>query len=164
MKKFLVAVLASALFCGVGAGVSYAYLTAKDAAVNQFRASSVDIGIEETFEPPGELRPGTVIKKSPKVRSRSDTDCYVRMSARFTDSRAESACEPLGIREGWQQKEDGYYYWTAPLRPGEATGALFDSVRVRPDAPSIPPFDILVYAEAVYCNGKTMEKAWEDMT
>lgn len=163
MRKFLIAVLASALFFGVGAGVSYAYLTAQDAAVNRFRVSSVDIGIEEEFEPPGEVTPGKVIKKAPRVHSSSDTDCYVRAAVRFTDSAAQDACEPLVIREGWQQKEDGYYYWTAPLHPGEYTGTLFDSVTVRKDAKEIPPFDILVYAEAVFCNGKTMEEAWEEM-
>ncbi len=164
MKKGLVAALASALVFGAGAGVSFAYLTAKDAANNQFRVSSVEIGIEEKFVPPGALTPGGAIQKSPKVRSASDTDCYVRVAVRFTDSDAEQACEPLAIGGGWQKKEDGYYYWGSPLRPGEVTGAVFDQVKIRQNAAKIPPFDILVYAEAVYCNGKTMEEAWGEMT
>lgn len=161
MKKFMVAVLASALLVGVGTGMSYAYLTARDGAVNQFQASSVDVEIEEEFKPPGDLKPGNVIKKAPTVKSSSNADCYVRVRVRFTDSDAENACEPLQINAGWQE-EDGYYYWTEPLHPGESTGALFDSVHVKADAKEIPPFDILVYAEAVLCSQKTMKEAWED--
>lgn len=156
-------ILAAALIMGVGAGVTHAYLTAADTAVNELHASGVEISIEEEFEPPGELLPGQTIKKSPKIVSSSDTECYVRMRVLFTDSQAQQACEPLAIREGWQRRENGYYYWLEKLQPGQATVSLFDTVQVRADAEEIPPFDILVYAEAVQCGELTAEEAWNTM-
>lgn len=162
MKNFVIAVLVSALFMGVGAGVSYAYMTAKDDASNKFRASSVDVTIEEEFDPPGEITPGEVIKKAPRVHSTSDVDCYVRMAAWFSDSEAEAACEKPVINAGWEKGGDGYYYWQRPLKPGETTGALFDSIRIRQDAGNIPPFEIFIYTEAVQCKNLTLQKAWEE--
>ncbi len=162
MKKFILAVVAASLLMGVGAGVSYAYLTAQDGADNLFQVSSVDIGIEENFEPPGDVTPGQVITKAPKVQNSSNTDCYVRVSVRFSSSDAEQFVEPLAVNSGWQDGEDGYYYWTSPLEPGQWTGTLFDRVKIREDAAdSIPPFRILVYAEAVACRNKSMKEAWE---
>lgn len=163
MKKFIVAVMTAALFLGVGAGASYAYLTAQDGADNPFRVSSVDIGIEENFKPPGEVTPGQVITKAPRLRSSSDTDCYVRMSVRFSSSEAEALTEPLRINAGWQKGQDGFYYWQERLAPGATTGTLFDSVKIREDARAdIPPFRILVYAEAVACKNLSMNEAWEE--
>lgn len=163
MKNFLTAVLAAALLLGVGAGVSYAYLAAKDNAVNEFQVSSVDIHVEEEFDPPGDVQPGQVIKKSPRVVSSSTTDCYVRVRVHFTDSAAEQCCEPLSIGPGWEAGTDGFYYWQSALAPGGRTGALFESVKIRGDAGEIPPFDILVYAEAVQCGGLSAADAWNTM-
>lgn len=163
MKKFIFAVVAASLLLGVGAGVSYAYLTAQDEADNAFGVSSVDIGIEENFDPPGEVAPGQVITKAPRIQSSSDTDCYVRVSVRFSSSEAEKLTEPLVINSGWQRGEDGYYYWTSPLGPGQKTGTLFDRVTIRQDAgDDIPPFRILVYAEAVACRNFSMQEAWKE--
>lgn len=163
MKQLLMLIVAAALIMGVGAGVTHAYLTAEDTAVNELHASGVEISIEEEFEPPGELKPGQKIKKSPRIVSSSDIDCYVRMRICFTDSQAQQVCEPLAIREGWQLREDGYYYWLEKLRPGQATAPLFDTVQIRGDVQEIPPFDLLVYAEAVQCGGLSAEEAWKTM-
>ncbi|EET62774.1 hypothetical protein BRYFOR_05125 [Marvinbryantia formatexigens DSM 14469] len=163
MKNFFIAMLAGALILGVGAGVSFAYLTAQDDAQNSFGVSSVDITIDEEFEPPGEITPGKVITKAPRICSSSDTDCYVRAAVRFTDSDAENCCEALAINPGWQAGEDGYYYWQERLQPGGWTGTLFDKVTIKQNAEEIPPFDILVYAEAVQCGNNTMKEAWEEI-
>lgn len=162
MKNFIIAVLAAALLLGVGAGFSYAYLTARDDAANKFRVSSVDIHIQEDFEPPGDVTPGQVIRKSPCIQSDSDTDCYVRAAVHFSDSDAEALCEPLTVNPGWEQGSDGFYYWQQPLAPGAQTGTLFDTVQIKSSAEDIPPFDILIYAEAIQCADLTMKEAWEE--
>lgn len=161
MRNVIIAVLAVALLLGVGAGVSYSYLTAQDNAANHFEVSSVDIKIDETFEPPGEITPGRVITKAPRISSSSDTDCYVRAAVRFTDSDARDCCEALAINPGWEEGSDGYYYWKDRLKPGQQTGSLFDCVTIKKDAGEIPPFDILIYAEAIQCGEQTMKEAWE---
>lgn len=164
MKSFIAAVLAAALLLGAGAGVSYAYLTAQDSAENIFGTSGAEISVREEFQPPAEVKPGSMIPKNPRIFSSSDTDCYVRMRVRFSDSGAEKLCEPLAIRPGWEKREDGYYYWSERLAPGAETAPLFAHVEIRTDAETqIPPFEILIYAEAVQCGALTPEEAWKTM-
>ncbi len=157
----MIGALAAALLLGVGAGVSYAYLLARDDAVNRFRASPVDIEVPEEFEPPGKTEAGQIVKKAPRAVNSSDTACYVRMSVHFSDSDAEALCEPLAINPGWEKGADGFYYWLEPLLAGADTGTLFDHVTIRKEAKEIPAFEILVYAEAVHCGGRGMKEAWE---
>ncbi len=162
MKKCIIAATAAALILGVGAGTSYAYLTGQDRAENTFTASKTEIVIEEEFEPVPDPVPGTVIKKAPRAVSTSSTDCYIRMMVRFSDKDMQACCEPLVINDGWEQKEDGYYYWHEKVQPGESTGTIFDEVRIRADISreEVAAFDIFVYAEAVQCGGMEMETAW----
>lgn len=166
MKKKILGVMAAALILGMGAGTSYAYLTGRDQADNYFAASETKIEIQETFTPVSKLTPGMVITKAPRAVSSSDVSCYVRMTVRFSDSEAESFCEPLVIRQGWSDRGDGYYYWEKELQPGETTDALFDSVAVKKDAGAeeLKPFEILVYAEAVQSRGMGMEEAWRTLS
>lgn len=165
MRKRVIAVTAAALLLGAGAGTTYAYLTGQDRAENIFQASKTEIAIEEGFEPPADPSPGSVIKKAPRAVSSSGTECYVRMMVQFSDSAAKACCEPLAINGGWSQRADGYYYWLEKVQPGERTGTLFDTVKIRADVKQeeIPDFDILVYAEAVQCVGREMEEAWAAM-
>lgn len=165
MKKYIIAALAAALVLGVGAGTSYAYLTGRDDVENTFQASKTEIEMEEEFDPVPEVLPGLVITKAPKAVSRSSTDCYVRMMVRFSDNAAEAFCEPLSINSGWGWKEDGYYYWHDKVKPGESTGTIFDTVKIRSDVrkENLVDFDILVYAEAVACGDLSMAQAWAAM-
>ncbi len=164
MKQLITLMLVTALILGVGAGVTHAYLTADDSAVNQLQASGVEIAIREDFQSPGTLSPGLKIKKSPRVVSSSDTDCYVRMAVHFSHGQAESFCEPLAICEGWQAGDDGYYYWREKVAPGQVTAPLFETVQIRTGAEKIQPFDILVYAEAVQCGSLSAQDAWKTMS
>lgn len=161
MRRKHLGILAASLVIAASAGVTYAYLTAQDQVENTFDAAEAEIVVEEDFvpEPP---EPGKTIKKAPRVRNVSDTDCYVRILCVFSDSDAESLCEPTEIQSGWEAKDDGYFYWNSAVRPGEETGALFEYVRIREDISETDmiPFDILVYAEAVQAHGMTAAEAW----
>lgn len=163
MKK-IIALMTSLLLLGAGTGAVYAYLTAKEELTNDFFAANTEIEITEEFHPPGELKPGLTIEKSACVTSRSDTDCYVRMSVRFSSLEAEQFCEPLAVLGGWSPGGDGYYYWHEPLKPQETTGRLFGPVQIRGDAAQeeLQGFEILVYAEAVACKELSAEEAWRE--
>ncbi|MDO4523151.1 MAG: SipW-dependent-type signal peptide-containing protein [Eubacteriales bacterium] len=165
MRRYIWTVMAAVLVLGAGVGTSYAYLTAEDEVNNEFSVSETGITITEEFDPPKELRPGQVITKKPWIVSSSNVDCYVRAMVRFSDSRAESFCEALEIQEGWEPAEDGYYYWKEKLAPGETTGALFETVRLREDTEKeeLVPFELLVYAEAVQCGELEASDAWKTM-
>lgn len=158
-RMMLTGMMAAVL--AAGAYTSYAYLTARDDVDNTFDVAEADITVQEDFEPePPES--GKLIKKAPRVQSRSDTDCYVRMRYAFTDSDAEVLCEPIEINPGWSKKSDGYYYWDGTVGPGEETGTLFDHIQVKDGITEedIIPFDILVYAEAVQAAGMNAEESW----
>ena len=165
VKKRIGIILAATLIFGVGAGTSYAYLTAQDDVQNVFQASGTEIVVEEEFTPVQEVTPGLVIAKAPRVISRSSTSCYVRMRVCFSDEQAKNRCHPLEINSGWTEKEDGFYYWKEPLLPGQSTGTLFDRVTIRSDVPQteLEAFDIQVYAEAVQSQGRSEEAAWKIM-
>lgn len=164
MKK-LAAVMLAFLIAGISTGAVFAYLTAQESAENIVTAADTDIKITEKFDPPGELEPGMRIVKSAAVTSHSSVDCYVRMQVKFSSLKAQQFCEELEILEGWEKKQDGYYYWREKVSPGEATGALFSQVKIRSDAAKedLEKFEILVYAEAVSCKDNNMETAWENM-
>lgn len=165
MRKRIVIILAATLAAGVGAGTSYAYLTGQDEVENVFQASGTEITVEEEFTPIEEVTPGCVIKKAPRIVSQSSTLCYVRMRVNFSDQDAQKKCLPLEINPGWIEKEDGFYYWQKPLKPGESTGTLFDKVTIRSDVKKeeLEAFDLDVYAEAVPCGGLNEEQAWSAM-
>lgn len=154
------AVLTACLF-SAAAGVTCAYLIAEDSVENTLNGSKVETTIVEEFEPPDDPGPGTVVKKSPRVHSDSNVECYVRARVDFTND-GDKLCEPLQISSGWTLKSDGYYYWEGTLSPGEDTETLFETVKLKSDIEKedILPFDILVYAEAVQAKGTEAEQAW----
>jgi hypothetical protein len=158
------AVILTAGVLSATAGVTCAWLTAEDRAVNTLTAAKVETTVEETFTPPQHPMPGTVIPKSPWIHSSSNVDCYVRMRVVFTND-GEQLCEPLKIRDGWTAGEDGFYYWNGPLAPGSDTKPLFDTVKLREDIEQedICPFDILVYSESVQAKGMDADTAWACM-
>lgn len=141
---------------------AFAYLTDMDQKENRIGFTENEIRIEEDFEPPTDPKPGTVIRKSPRLVNESEIPVYVRMSARFTNEEAESFCLPLEIRSGWELHADGYYYYADKLDPGETTASLFDQVVIRQDVnvSQLVPFDLLIYAESVQCLGDSKEEAW----
>lgn len=164
MKRYAVVFLAAALISGTGAGMSYAYLSGRDERVNRFSAVSAEIEIHEDFKPPGEVTPGKIIKKVPVIKNTSDTSCYVRAAVRFSDSEALHNCEPVEIKQGWNRKEDGWYYWEGALLPDESTAPVFEQIKIKDNAQEkITSFDIFVYAEAVCCGEKSADEAWEKM-
>lgn len=163
-KHFKAAGVAAVCIFSAAAGVTCAYLTARDSAENTLNVSKVETAIVEDFEPPEDPGPGSIVKKAPRIHSDSTVDCYVRVRAVFTND-GDSFCEPLKINEGWTPGEDGYYYWEAPLPPGEDTEALFDVVQLRRDMEEadIRPFDILIYAESIQAKGTDPGRAWASM-
>ena len=149
-------------FIGNSISGTLAYLTDKEQTENLTGFTENDIRIEEEFVPPVNPGPGTVIKKSPRLVNESDIPVYVRMSAHFSDSKAEEFCLPLEINAEWELHEDGYYYYTSKLESGEATSALFNQVVIRSDIDreQLCSFDLLIYAESVQSQDMSQEEAW----
>lgn len=167
MKKKLISSLFFACLFLSSTSLTMAYLTDQKEAVNEISPTENQIRIEESFDPPDELKPGITIPKSPRLFNESEIPVYVRMSVHFSDSAAEAFCEPLSIKNGWSRHSDGYYYYVHPLASKERSEALFDAVKIKDSISSkdLIPFELLVYAESVQAEGfASAEEAWDYYT
>lgn len=163
-KKLLNAILiiGAVGMLGSGAAFTSAYLISGDKEVNTFNATEVTVKIEENFNKPTDPSPGDIITKSPRAVNTSDIPVYVRMRAEISNS---DLLDPLVINSGWTLNSDGFYYYEQPLKPGETTKNLFDSVTIKSNVlkEEIKNLDVLVYAEAVQAENHTWDEAWEAM-
>lgn len=146
----------------------WAYLTSHDKATNKITYGGVTVKIEEVFEPPSLLEPGTSFTKDVKVKNLGPSDAYVRVFAVFSDSEMEEYCTvDWNTTDFVYNTEDGYWYYKHKLSAeGDAsiTTSLFTTVTVSDEIPEdkIKDFEILVYAEGFQSEGfETYEEAWE---
>lgn len=143
-----------------------AYLADGDTVTNPFEVGGNRIEIIEEFTPPDELQPGSVITKTVRVKNIGHSPCYVRIKAVFSDSEVGQYCSLDWNLEDYEyDAEDGYYYYTRAIEPGETTGYLFSTVSVSEDAPqsALTEVSVLVYAES--CGSGSAESytaAWAD--
>lgn len=117
---FTILLLATALMTAIGTTFSYftTYTTAKGTIILPLEEST---DIEETFDQePGSLVKHVVISNTAPADSESSRSVFVRAKA-FSGS-----IYPLEyVSDGsWSLGEDGYYYYSQPLTPGEKTSQL----------------------------------------
>ena len=137
----------------------FAYLTDTDKKENHFIAGETEIEIRESFAPPATPDPGDTVTKNVRITNTGNLDCFVRARLLFADSVFEQITEPFEIGDKWVEGDNGYYYYTLMLHPGETTEALIENVRIRSafadgtpvGAEDIAKIDseLIVYSEAV---------------
>ena len=152
LLKLSIAALLCALSCLSGFGLTYAYLTDRDASDDAMTVGEVKATICETYSPPRELSPNMQFDKAPYIVNTGSLPCFVRMRADYTTVNAARFCALAGTNEqDWILAEDGYYYYKHLLDAGETTvSAPFSKVSIGDcDAELLEDFDIAVYAEAV---------------
>lgn len=155
-KKRMIQVLLSVLLVAlIVVGGTVAYLVASDRPVkNSFAFIDVDTDIEEPDENDPE-------KKAPTVTNNGDSTVFVR--AKVIVTPAPGCTEPVsesdmiinynkqaGADGGkWEEHnpDDGWYYYSRPLKKGDKTVALFNGIdTINVEANS---FDVIVYQESV---------------
>lgn len=160
-KRIFLIVIACFLVLGMSFGITYAYLIAKDKAVNQFTIGENIIEVYENYEPPEKLEPGAKFTKEPYVKNTGNLSCFVRMRADFSNSKAEDFCELDIDTTNWElNKDDGYYYYKKILNPNDVTEPLFTTVKIKTTKENntsytqadMIDFDILIYAESCQHN------------
>lgn len=135
-----------------------AYYTVKETAHNVITSGGVDISIvEKTINADGKLEdfprdgfsgilPGMDVSKIVTVANTGPAQVWIRVKVEKTIVGADKEQLPLmkevgdkkipmltfDTEEKWYA-QGGYYYYTAPVDPGQSTGPLFESVAFAPE-------------------------------
>jgi len=167
-RKIRSGILSLALLLGISVSAACAYFMDTESASNKITVGENTVEIIEEFEPPKELKPGTVFNKYPKVKNTGSVPCYIRMFAEFNNSDTGRYAVLNFESSKWSEKQsDGYYYYSDIVEPGEMTEALFTTVSVKEDADysQLKDFDIKIYSESVQSEGySSAEEAWSSFT
>ncbi len=81
------------------------------------------------------------MEKHIRIENTGGTECYVRVKV-FAGSRIELSC----AGNGWSRKEDGYWYYSGIVAPGEFTEVLVVSIKA-PEGGSEKEFNVVVIQE-----------------
>jgi len=84
-RKTLLVIFSCVLVFAISAGATYAWLIARDGAVNIFTIGENDIELIEIFEPPEELIPGETFHKEPVVRNTGNFPAFARARVVFSN-------------------------------------------------------------------------------
>ena len=194
-KKKYIVLIVSAVLISVTA-YTLAYFTNSDFVTNRFSGQNhpdeektVEISVSEQFDPPDEKNDDP-FQKNVRIQNTGNSDCYIRVRLEFSSSEIRdiswlssdddpenedafiraSAYQDSALPNGWEYRaQDGFYYYTEPVRPNQTTSSLIQWVKtVFPDDASVnaDEYDIYVYSEAVPADDEngdrlTYEDAWE---
>ena len=151
MRKKLIAGAVVAICLSLLAYITSAYFTTEKTATNVITSGNIDIVLHETamsadgeveFETSKErlnVMPSQEVSKIVRVENTGDNAAYVRISVTKSIELAEGVQGTPNVSllkldfdsDNWTEK-DGFYYYNAPLEPGETTEALFNSVAFSP--------------------------------
>lgn len=169
-RKILALTLCVAMLAIAIVGGSLAYFFDSDAKTNTFTVGNVSIVLNEpNWDKTGaaeaaDVYPGEALAKDPTVTNDGKNPCFVRISVTNLDQfaadfdgaqiiyRTDYVDNALGT--DWEKGNDGYYYYSKVLNPGETTDALFDQIVIPKELTNdAPAKDIVVTAYAVQAQG-----------
>lgn len=131
-KRLSTLLLSVILVVTIAVGGTVAYLVTQDKPItNTFTPSHVNCRVEEKFD-------GTT-KKNVNVTNTGDTEAYIRV--KLVTYRVNGANQHIGgtatippFDPGthWVKHNDGYYYYTLPVKPNEQpTSDLISSITLK---------------------------------
>ena len=115
-KSLCLAAVALTLTAGISAGTAMAYFTTYTEASG---GVTLNMGLSETI-PKEDFSNWT---KHVSVENTGDYDCYVRVKA-LAGSKYQDGLQYSDSDGKWTPGEDGYYYYSDPIAPGESTSVL----------------------------------------
>ena len=190
-KKLSALLLAGILTAGVVGG-TFAWFTSKDTVTNQFATTGTNepgnpdagIKIEEEFEKPENVLPGTETNKDVRVKSTAKYDQFIRVKfeKKFIKTNGDGTKTDVTDKldtslielnftnylkdtkaEGtWFEGEDGYYYYIGKVAGGSYTNMLLDSVTLSSNAGNEYKnleFDVTVVADSIQSSNEAY-KDW----
>ena len=190
-KKLSALLLAGTLTVGVVGG-TFAWFTSQDSVTNKFATTGTDepnnpdagIKIEEEFEKPENVLPGTETNKDVRVKSTAKYDQFIRVKfeKKFIKTNGDGTKTDVTDKldtslielnftnylkdtkaEGtWFEGEDGYYYYIGKVAGGSYTNMLLDSVTLSSNAGNEYKnleFDVTVVADSIQSSNEAY-KDW----
>lgn len=115
-KSLCLAAAALTLTAGISAGTAMAYFTTYTEASG---GVTLNMGFSETI-PKEDFSNWT---KHVSVENTGDYDCYVRVKA-LAGSKYQDGLQYSDSDGKWTPGEDGYYYYSDLIAPGESTSVL----------------------------------------
>ena len=145
----LALLLVVVLLAGASVGTAWAYFTATTSADGGYTFTAPDIHEEITDK----TKVITITNDEKGVLT------YVRAKAVTAEKYKNSLT--YGLAAGWEQGGEWFYY-TAPLEPGDSTTALTVTIGAPADEKDDQNFNIIVvYEDTPADEGKTMMECWE---
>lgn len=150
--RFVGLVLSLALLISGAIGGTVAYLlTSTNGITNTFTPAEVPISVSDTMS--------NNEKSNVKVTNNGNVDAYIRIALVATWQDKDGIVYPGTPtitpvpKTDWVKRDDGYYYYTEPVKPGESTPAAFEPISVPSGAPDGCHLVIDVLAESIQAKG-----------
>lgn len=175
-KSYLIPILSMLALVGiVGIGVTSAFLTSSDQAVNAFSMGKVDIEPEENgFEDVENWEVGVVDKKV-QIENLSQGPVLIRVSItpRWVNEDGSPWAGNVNLvtlnfdkdyKLSWMLGSDGYYYYMSKVVAQGKTSMLLESVELKEALPveyKEKTFIVDVDAEAIQATKSAYEAAWK---
>ena len=175
-KRYLIPILSMLALVGiVGIGVTSAFLTSSDQAVNAFSMGKVDIEPEENgFEDVENWEVGVVDKKV-QIDNLSQGPVLIRVSItpRWVNEDGSPWAGNVNLvtlnfdkdyKLSWMLGSDGYYYYMSKVVAQGKTSMLLESVELKEALPveyKEKTFIVDVDAEAIQATKSAYEAAWK---
>lgn len=157
--RFVGLVLSLALLISGAIGGTVAYLITETGNVaNTFEPAGVPITVSD------KMIENDTKKTDVKVTNNGNVDAYIRIALVATWQKdgvvypGTPAIDPI-VKNDWVEHDDGYYYYTEPVKPGESTPAAFEPISVPSGAPDGCHLVIDVLAESIQAKGGNGSKS-----
>lgn len=158
-KKPLLIVAAFALVAALSVGLTSAFLTSSKGMVNTFTPGAVACEVQETV--------ANGVKSDIVVKNTGTIPAYIRVAvvANTVDDEgnitgAADVSSSLVQSDNWSLKDDGYYYCTSVIDPGDFTEDLLNA-NIQLSGIQVTVFAQAIQAYGVTDNGeKAVKDAW----
>lgn len=166
-KKYIIGILLLIVVLLIATGITHAYYIDSQEKINKVNIGSSEIEITENFpKPPPVLQAGETYTKEVSVKNLK-AESWIRMRVEVNNSEIEKLLTINFTDLNWVKESDGYYYYTIPVKTGETTKPILNSITVHNNIPS-GSLNIICYAESVQAEGnkigsKPYVKAFEKL-
>ena len=148
-KIIVISVIASLIAL---TSITIAVFTAKDEVINDFKVADIDVKVDEKWHEPDSWS-GESLEKVAKVTNKLQSDegkgmpamIRVAVEPRWEDKDGNpylgdincvefefsNVTDNINTKGSWYKANDGYYYYTSVVMPGESTNDIIKSIKLK---------------------------------